>query len=293
MHLTEPRRYDPGAGRGPLLRRRVVTGLVVAQRRPLHDTTRAADHDRADDRADLTARVPGELVARELARHHDASPQVGGRVVVRGPLAAALRRWYRATAAHQRVGAALAGLDGNHHVLHAVPVGDAFGLDHLIMGPGGVVVVRTAPHAGERVRVQARQVRADGRPVSHVREVERQVRQVAALLGAAGYDVPVRGVVVLVGARSVRAAAVPRPITVLADDELVGWLARRPRVVSQVVVDRLARTAADPLTWGAPTAADDVGRRRHGQACTEAVRAALGRWPAVRTGTSGPVPGRV
>jgi len=287
VDLTARHTHGPGAGRGPLLRRRVVTGLVVAPRRPLDDVGRAGDSP-PDAGTDLTARVPGELVARELARHHDASPQVGDRVVVRAPLAAALRRWYLATAAHERVGAALTGLDAHHHVLHAVPVDGAFGVDHLVVGPGGVVVVRTAHHRGERVKVQARQVRADGRPVGHVREVERQVRQVAAQLSAAsGYDVAVRGLVVLVGARSVRTADVPRSVTVLTDDELVGWLARRPRVVSQVLVDRLARTAADPLTWGAQTGPDDVRRRRHGQACTEAVRVALGRWPSVRVGTSG------
>lgn len=283
MDLTARHPHGPGAGQGTLLRRRVVTGLVVAPRRPPDD-----DADGPPDPCtDLTARVPGELVARELARHHDTCPRVGGRLVVRAPLAAALRRWYRATAAHERVGAALAGLDGNHHVLHAVPVDDAFGVDHLVVGPGGVVVVRTAHHAGERVRVQARQVRADGRPVGHVREVERQVRQVVAVLGAAAGHVTVRGVVVLVGARSVRTADVPRSVTVLTDDELVGWLSRRPRVISQVVVDRLARKAVDPLTWGAPAGVDDPGRRRHGQECTEAVRAAMGRWSSVRAGTSG------
>lgn len=235
--------------------------------------------------------MPGELVARELARHHDASVQGRERLVVRAPRAAALRRWYRAVAAQQHVAALLAGLDARSHVLHAVPVGGPLGVDHLVVGPDGVVVVRTAHHAGERVSVHAWQVRADGRPVGHVREVERQVRLVAATLSAAvGHDVAVRGVVVLVGARSVRATDVPRRVTVLTDEDLVGWLARRPRVVSQVVVDQVAAVAAAPRTWGLAPGADDVAGRRHGQACVEAVATALSRWPRPSTGPFGGAP---
>ena len=268
-----------GPGSGPLLRRRVVTGLVVA---PL---PRPGDDVDPTPATDLTARVPGELVAARLVGHHDAA-LVGGRLVVRAPFAAAVRRWYRAAVAHRRVGALLSGLDPRWHVLHAVPLDDGLGVDHLVVGPGGVLVLRTAHHVGERVHVRDRQVRADGRPLGHVRDVERQVREVAARLGAAvTEEVPVRGVVVLVGARAVRAVDLPRPVTVLTDEDLVGWLSRRPRLVSQVVVDRLGRAAADPGTWGATPEPTEAVRREHGQACVEAVGAALGRWPG-RRGTS-------
>ncbi|MGJ7439882.1 NERD domain-containing protein [Aquipuribacter sp. MA13-6] len=291
MAATTAPVQGPATGRGPLLRRRVVTGLVVTPRRPQPSATPCSGPCRHEDRrcgSDLSARVPGELVARELARHHDASAQGPGGLVVRAPRAAALRRWYRAVAAQQRVAALLGGLDARSHVLHAVPVGGPLGVDHLVVGPNGVVVVRTAHHAGERVSVHACQVRADGRPVGHVREVERQVRLVAATLGAAaGHDVAVRGVVVLVGARSVRATEVPRRVTVLTDDDLVTWLVRRPRVVSQVVVDRIAALAADPRTWGLDPGTDDDAGRRHGQACVEAVRVALSRWPRPSTAAPG------
>lgn len=267
--LTAPPR---GLGRGPLLRRRVVTGLVVAPR-----TYTAAPQVPSDA---LRVRVAGELVARELARHLDASLQEPGAPVVRTPRAAAVRRWYRAFAAHRRVGTLLAGLDDRSHVLHAVPVGGVLGIDHLLVDPHGVLVLRTAHHAGERVHVHRRTVRAAGRPAGHVREVERQVALVAATLRAAArHDVPVRGVVVLVGARSVRAIDLPPRITVLTDGELLPWLARRPRLASQVVVERVALAAADPRTWGLDPGDDDAAGRRHGQACVDAVRAALGRWP--------------
>ncbi len=267
-----------------MLRRRVVTGLVVAPRTP-PDAWPATPGP--DPLGPLAARLPGELAARELARHHESCSVRDGRVVVRAPLVAAVRRWYRAAVAQRRVGALLGGLGDGSHVLHAVPVADGLGVDHLVVAPGGVVVVRTAHHAGERVLVRGRQVRADGRPLGHVREVERQVAAVADRLGAAaGLEVPVRAVVVLVGARSVRAADVPRPVTVLTDDDLVGWLARRPRVMSQVVVDRLAALAADPVTWGADVEPDEASRRVQEQACVDAIRAAS-RWRPVRAATSG------
>lgn len=282
---TAPER-DTRISRGPLLRRRVVTGLVVAPRGPVGGPGRGAPEP-VLRRDQLLARRPGELAARELARHHDACERRNGRVVVAPPLAAAVRRWYLATQAQRHTGSLLAGLDPRSHVLHAVPVDSGLGVDHLVVGPGGVVVLRVAHHAGERVSVQERQVRADGRPLGHVRHVERQVRQVADRLGAAaGHDVAVRAVVVLVGARSVRASDVPRLVTLLTDDELLGWFAQRPRVVSQVDVDRVAALAADPATWGVELAQDETAAREHGEACVDAVRAATTRWRPVRGGSS-------
>jgi hypothetical protein len=169
-------------------------------------------------------------------------------------------------------------------VQHAVPTSGSSWLDHLLVGPAGVVVVRTAAHPGDAVRVSGSLVRAGGRPVSHVRLLQQQVRTVTERLGAGDLQVVVRGVVVVVGARSVRAGGLPAGVAVVRLEDLARWSGDLPAVLSRVDAARLAETAARPSTWPAELDAPAGAEERH--RLREEDRAALtrltGRGPAAR-----------
>ena len=266
---AEPR--DPGLPRG-LHRARADR---PTEPDPCHEDRHEYRHE--DLREDLRDRFAGEHLMRLLAARVVArgpAPSGRGRWAARDPLGAGLRHAHRAVLGQQRVGLVLAGLAPPWHVLHSVPTSDRSCLDHLLVGPGGVVVLRTVAHPDEALRVTGDLVRADGNPVSHVRLLRRQVETVADRLRGADLPVRVRGVVVVVGARSVRAGDLPAGVSVVRLGNLARWVAGLPTVLSQVDVARLAGTAAREGTW--PTGTDGpTGRRPQQQ--RERDRAALAR----------------
>ena len=196
----------------------------------------------------------------------------------RDPFGPALRHAHEAVLGQQQVGRVLARLGPGWQALHDVPTSGRSWLDHLLVGPGGVVVLRTAAHPGEAVRVAGSLVRAGSRPVSHVRLLRSQAATVTERLRGADLPVAVRAVVVVVGARSVQASGLPAGVDVLRLDDLARWVADLPTVLSRVDVSRLVETAARPSTWPAEVDAPDrhLGAEER-QRRREADRSALAR----------------
>jgi len=223
-------------------------------RHAVSETRSAVSENRNED---LRDRFPGEHVTGLLlagAAARASAPAGGGRSAARDPLGPGLRHLHQAALGQQQVGAALAGLPRTWHVMHCVPTSDRSCLDHLLLGPGGVVVLRTAAHPDRALRVTDDIVRPDGRPVSHVRLLRRQVGIVADRLQ--GPDLPVRllGVVVVIGTRPVRTGDLPAGVSIVGLGDLARWVADLPTVLSQIDVARLASSAARPGTW--PTQTD-------------------------------------
>lgn len=260
---------------GSPLRTRRVAALVAAQRGPspleqVPDGSWEPDEPAPED---LSQRRPAELATRELVRLLQAHPVTHGRwarLRGRSPLGPRTVRWYAAVLAERHVGAVLGALAPTWHVLHSLAVGDGSDvrdIDHLLVGPGGVLVVRTAHHPGSRVRVEGRRVRVGRSPAGHVPALQRSVVETTrALVDATGEHVAVRGLLVVHGARSVDVSDPVPGLTALADRDVVAWLRSRPTTLSSVDVARLAAVAARPSTWTAPgrgqdEAPDEQGRQ--------------------------------
>ncbi len=265
---------DPGAGAdvtaavsrhvaemSPLRRRRVVTGLVGPQRGPSRPEQVAGAPG-----LDLRENVPAELATRELLRRLDQARTVPAN----DPLSHPTRRWYLSALGQRHLGRLLADLPAGWHVLHSLPLaGGGPDLHHLLLGPAGVIVVRTVHEPAARLRCQGRRVRVSGRPADHLRVLGRQVDEVAARLQvASGLPLPVRAVLAVVGPRSIEVLDRPRGTTVLDADDLHRWARERPTVLSSVLADRLVRLAADPGTW----AAEDATRPVHTDVLDRAAR---------------------
>ncbi|MFF4189178.1 nuclease-related domain-containing protein [Streptomyces sp. NPDC001691] len=182
---------------------------------------------------DLAPNRPGEALIAELER---GEPQRRFRTDPRrGELAA-----------QQLAGAALDRLEAvGWRVLHSVPLPGRARIDHLAVGPAGVLTVRSLSARRHRVRVADPLVTV-GRaaPLPHLRAARHEAERASLALAAA-----VRPVLVLVGAERVELGPPGvRDVRVLTDGELPD-LARLGGVLKPADVESLYWTARDRRTW--------------------------------------------
>lgn len=228
------------------LRDRRVAGLVPAPR------TAAPVPPAGATRGDLRSRPPA---GSSVVRLHDLTT---GPAAPTGPARRAARgRWGRrrhpdgvaelletvvAARAVADVLARTSTAPGPWSVLHDVPVGGDRVVDHLLLGPGGVVVVGSAPPGP-----------TGPAPADVVEDRVRLVREVLGRTEVAATHprgVAVRGVVVGGSSRRRPAPSGGAPVHLRVAD-LPRWLADLPRVVSSVDVARTVEALADPTGWPA------------------------------------------
>jgi hypothetical protein len=138
-------------------------------------------------------------------------------------------------------------------VLHAVPVGDrGSDIDHVLIGPGGVITINTKHHLGQRVRVKSDVVFVGktAKKYGHVSQHE-AARAARLLTAAAGRPVPVRSAVVIVGARSVRGSR-SAGVEVMPKSHLLVWLLVQRRVFSRSEASELYEIARRSTMWQPP-----------------------------------------
>lgn len=86
------------------------------------------------------------------------------------------------------------------HVLHSVPVGKrGSDIDHVLIGPGGVITVNAKNHPGGKVWVSPRQIRVNGHPEPYIRNSLFEAERASKLLSeAVGASVPVTPIIIFV-----------------------------------------------------------------------------------------------
>jgi hypothetical protein len=207
----------------------------------------------SDIPADLAATPPGIHVTHEAARRRlregpgaDRSWRIGadGEIAV----AAVLSRLV-----HESVLDRALGRPPQWQVLHAVPLGPSEGrmrdIDHLVLGPPGVITINTHHHPRGRVVVEGDSVLVGGRSVEHVSSARAEgARAGEALSAALGRPVPVRSFVALVGALLWQRRS-PRGITVCTAADLVAALRALPPVWGRSEVAAAFAVARQPATW--------------------------------------------
>ncbi|MFC5382709.1 NERD domain-containing protein [Aquipuribacter nitratireducens] len=174
--------------------------------------------------------------------------------------------WLQAAHGQRLVGLRLATLGTGWHVWHGVPLEGGSLVDHLVVGPAGVVAVTTRCHPGTRAWLDADRLRVGGQPKTYVRDarrradaVERVVEQaVAGAVGDASAGTarrpPVQAVLVLAGSRGVEVRHPAPGTVVLAEPDLLPWLQERPAVLAASAVSRLALALDDARRWDVPAA---------------------------------------
>ncbi|MFE3740409.1 nuclease-related domain-containing protein [Streptomyces sp. NPDC059134] len=191
---------------------------------------------------DLAPNRPGEALHAALD-HEEPAP--GPRL----PALAALRRRRdpRRTelAAQQLLGAALDALEGaGWRILHSIPLPGAARIDHLAIGPAGVLTVRTLAAGGHRVRV-ADPLVATGRgaPLPHLRWARRDAERASLALATA-----VRPVLALAGTHPHSALPAPPDVRILRETDIAA-LASVGGVLKPADIEALYATARNRHTW--------------------------------------------
>ena len=142
-------------------------------------------------------------------------------------------------------------------VLHAVPAGAGHGdLDHVLIGPPGVVTVTVERHPGREVRVDGDRFTVDGEDVEHVprarAQAERAGRLLAAALGGDAGAAPPVIAALAVDAASVTPAPggeLPAGVLVATPASLSRLVTALPAALDDREIDELYAVARRLGTW--------------------------------------------
>jgi hypothetical protein len=224
---------------------------------------------------DLTTRIAGYEVMRECLRHQESMVQHPlGRLFGATPLVEAALPWYRGALGEIEVGRILARLGAEWTVLHSVPVGSGdTDIDHLVLGPPGIVAVNAKRHAGKRVWAAGRGFTVNGAKQPYVLRSLSEARRVRAILVAhdAG-DIEVYSAIVVVDAAEVTTEAPDVPV--LTPSSLTRWLTRLPPALAPARLAELVRLAQEPTTWHTRPSALDATVGIRFEALRKTVRSA-------------------
>lgn len=218
------------------------------------DAAAAADAGRAA--ASLTAHVPGQSVMVEALAAQQSAPDRGwwARVTGRSPLTEEARPWYLGAVGEIRVARLLARLGPEWTVLHAVPVGAGTSdIDHVLVGPAGVVTVNTKNHGLQKVWVAGKAFLVAGQKQPYIRNSEHEAARAAKLLTAAvGRPVTASAMIVVVDPKQMVVREKPASVVVVSSDGMLRALrnqARRGPVLAAADLEALRAAAIEPRTW--------------------------------------------
>jgi len=201
----------------------------------------------------LDQRVPGQSVMSELLAVLDQEPPPSTlrRCFGGDPLSPDSAPWYQGALREIEVGKILGRLGPGWTVLHAVPVGaKESDIDHVVIGAPGVFTINTKNHAGKAIWVAGRTLMVSGQKQHHLRNAVHEAARASKLLSAAaGFHVPVAGVIALVGIKSLSTKEPASGTTVLTAAQLRRWLDKRPPVFTEESVASIAASAKQPETW--------------------------------------------
>jgi hypothetical protein len=177
-------------------------------------------------------------------------------------VSAEARPWYLGAIGERRVAWELRGLAPGWTVLHSVPVGRGTSdIDHVAIGPAGVLTINAKHHAGADAWVGDHAMYVAGAPVDYLRNASYEARRASAMLSrASGMTVPVTGIITLVGVSRLTLKQRPSAemhVDVVRMENLLERLETR-REFSDEQVSRIVAAACRFGTWhtGRPSTVD-------------------------------------
>lgn len=167
------------------------------------------------------------------------------------PLHPGAATWYHEAVGELRVGEVLRELGAGWHVVHAVPHSGADAdIDHLVVGPPGVLTIAAEHHAGRRIQVSGSVLYVDGHRTSDIPAAEHEARLASrALTRAVGTPVIATPLVVVVDPARIVRGALPSPAQVVDVRALVDHLRSLPALLPPSLVRTIARAAEEWTTW--------------------------------------------
>ena len=187
------------------------------------------------DRPDHSREAGPETPTR---RRDDGDPSASGDQARRRTASSAVatrngtRRWGKGARGRRRLARTLAKLtDPAWVVLHDVVVpGTLANIDHLVVGPPGVVVIDTRNFGGERVWVHEGKMSVGGESIDFLPRVRAEAAAVKDLLGSGPFQAPVTSVVA-VFCRELAIRAAPPDVRIKDARHLDRWLGALPHAL--------------------------------------------------------------
>jgi hypothetical protein len=187
----------------------------------------------ADDRArELQAVHPiRSLAARALGKRTDE------------------RAWRKGARGERVSGWLLGRLPSGWHVFHDIPVGQrGANIDHVVVGPAGVLTVNTKNLKG-KVWLAPRTLLVNGHKTDYLPKAAQEAARASKLLEAAlGHPVSVKGVLSII-ADDWTFKEKPSDVHVGTPREVNRWLLDQSPSLSPREVNEIAAAVADPRTW--------------------------------------------
>ena len=155
------------------------------------------------------------------------------------------RSWKVGTKAEAKLKRELSWLDEEWHDMHSVEIGDrATAVDHLLLGPPGVIMLSTKCHPKANVVVDQSRLIVNGQPRNYLRDASYQVRRVERLLSAAfGQSIAVRAAIVFVDVDDLIVELMPDDVHVTTNRRLLPWLKSLQDTTSSETVELVYRFA--------------------------------------------------
>lgn len=199
---------------------------------------------------DLAANVPGAAARAKQAEVYARAPVVNSLLRVFGAKTHE-RAWRIGADGEEKVGRELAKLGGSWRVLHAIGVGDNdCDIDHVVIGPGGVITLNTKCHPGAKAWVVEHALKINGQSVPYLRNSRFEARRAQRLLAAAiGRPVAVTPAVVFVGLDDLKLKQMPPDVHITTKPRLVRWLQSLPVSMNGDAIDEVYGVARLSSTW--------------------------------------------
>lgn len=226
----------------------------------------------------MRQRFAAQFIIEKLLHEQETKPPRGrlDRFLGRTPLAAASVGWYDGAKGEIEVGAQLATLPPEWAVFHALPIGGhGWDIDHVLVGPGGVVTINTKQHRGQHVSVERRTVLVGERSVPYIRHARFEAERITLLLqGRRPLADPVHPAVVFVNPRSLRYRSLPDDVKVVDARHLVEWLTGLPVILGPAARLGIIEVLDNPEMWEGLHVDNGAGLMKRFTALETEVRAA-------------------
>jgi hypothetical protein len=163
------------------------------------------------------------------------------------------RAWAKGAEGERLVAAQLDKLGPEWRTLHAVNVGTrGSDIDHVLIGPAGVITVNSKNHSGRKVWVRGSGFLVDGSRQPFIRNSRHESARAARLLTAAcGFEVPTTALIaVVVSASDLDIKAQPDEGVRVAHYKAVRrWIGRLPIALTPAQIDAVYSAARISTTW--------------------------------------------
>jgi len=161
------------------------------------------------------------------------------------------RAWRIGANGETKVARELATLGPAWRVLHVVEVGqNGSDIDHVVIGPPGVITLNTKCHPDGKAWVSEHQVMVNGQRVPYLRNSRHEAERATRLLSTAcGRPIVVSAAIVFVDLVSLKEKQMPQDVHVTTRPRLVRWLKSLPIAIDETAVNEIYSKASLSTTW--------------------------------------------